>query len=577
MTPLVGPNASVPPAHCGPGSVPEHGVQGEVPLKDRQDGRSQLGYRCNLILIGQHQGQGAGWQNAWYGHCDYYDTKTGVDPADFPNGNGNGQKSPGTQVIDVSNPAHPKLTANLNTPALDGPWESLKVNQPRGLLAGVGGFGAEGEGPLYFDVYDVKTDCAHPKLLASLPINVPEGHEGNWAPDGMTYYASPQGASVAAIDVSNPRSPRLITTFQDETYPGDLDHGLSVSSDGDTLYMAAVGGLQPGVGKDGIEIWNVSQIQHRAAVPVVAHIGSVYWADGAVMQSSIPVSYSGHPYLVAFDEGGVGTANSPLSSLTGVPAGGARIIDLADPASPVIVSNIRLAIETPRYATQNATDVAGNGSFGYEAHYCSVDRQVNPTALACGMFQSGIRVFDIRNPRTPREIAYFNPPAQVAKHGTLNGSEHDGGSTNTQPPNDTTDWCTSQIRFYTARDGSHELWAQCQDNGFMVLKFTNGAYPLSALPAAVRTVTVSPRTPVATKVLGVDATRTQGGSLPATGGSTALAVYALLATSAGVALLRRARTGPGRLLLVSWRPRTSGAGAGPTVASPVGRSTNHAT
>ena len=528
---LVGPNVSVPPAHCGPGSSPEHGVQGEVPLKDRQDGRSQLGYRCNLVLVGQHQGQGAGWQNAWYGNCDYYDTKTAADPADFPNGNG--QISPGTQVIDVANPARPVLTANLNTPALDGPWESLKVNQARGLLAGVGGFGADGEGPLYFDVYDVKTDCAHPKLLASVPSDVPYGHEGNWAPDGMTYYAATNTLSVAAIDVSNPSTPRLLTVFNAETQPGDNMHGLSLSADGDTMYAAAIGGLQPGVGQNGIEIWNVSAIQHRAAAPVATHVGSVYWTDGAVEQASIPISYDGHPYLIAFDEGGAASTTSALGSLSGDPAGGARIIDIANPAAPYVISNVRLAIQTPKYAMQNAADIAGNGSFGYEAHYCSVDRQVNPTAMACGMFQSGIRVFDIRDPYQPREIAYFNPPAQVAKHGTLNGSEHDGGSTNTQPPNDTTDWCTSQIRFYTAADGSRELWAQCQDNGFMVLKFTNGAYPLPSLTtsalagsAPASKPTGATKSPMRVAVLGE--------SLPATGGSAGLPIAALVLVGAAL-------------------------------------------
>jgi len=64
---------------------------------------------------------------------------------------------------------------NLTTGAMIDPWESLKVNQARGLLAGV--FVADAQGAAFFDVYDVKDDCAHPKLLATVPVNG-LGHEG---------------------------------------------------------------------------------------------------------------------------------------------------------------------------------------------------------------------------------------------------------------------------------------------------------------------------------------------------------------------------------------------------------------
>jgi hypothetical protein len=468
---LVGPNATVPPAHCGAGSIPEHGVQGEVPLKDRKSGRSQLGYRCNLVLLGQHQGEGAGWQNAWYGNCDYYDTKTSTGGPP-PNGNGNGQKSPGVQVIDVANARHPKLTANLDTPAMDGPWESLKVNQKRGLLAGVGGFGSDGDGPLYFDVYDVKHDCAHPKLLASRPVDIPIGHEGNWSADGKTYYGSSLATgTIGAIDVTDPTNPMPITMFRDAT----VGHGVSTSPDGKYLYAADISASVGG--GNGLEIYDVSGIQNRSNPAQPPLVGSVYWTDGGTAQVPIPIFYGQqrHPYILFVDEG-AGTTSSGTAVI-----GGARLIDIADPTHPKIVSVLRLAIQAPKNASKAAADSAGDGSFTYDGHYCAVDSEYNPTAAACGYFESGIRVFDIRNPFHPREIAYFNPPAQVKRHGRLPGSEHDGGPNNSQPPNLTADWCSSQVRFFHAADGSWELWAQCQDNGFMALKFTNHAYPLRAL------------------------------------------------------------------------------------------------
>jgi hypothetical protein len=66
------------------------------------------------------------------------------------------------------------------------------------------------------------------------------------------------------------------------------------------------------------------------------------------------------------------------------------------------------------------------------------------------------------------------------------------------------DWCTSQIRFTQAADGTLELWAQCQDNGFMTLRFTNGAYPLGptvTVPETEWSVTALPLAGLATAAL----------------------------------------------------------------------------
>jgi hypothetical protein len=141
-----------------------------------------------------------------------------------------------------------------------------------------------------------------------------------------------------------------------------------------------------------------------------------------------------------------------------------------------VVSKVKLAIHAPENADIRAADTAGNGLFGYEAHYCGFDRKVNPTALACGYFQSGVRVFDVRDPLNPKEIAYYNPPAQVGKAAQLQGSEH-AASVVGMNADLTTDWCSSPPRFV----GSDQLWVSCQDNGFMTLKFTNTTFPLAPL------------------------------------------------------------------------------------------------
>jgi hypothetical protein len=42
------------------------------------------------------------------------------------------------------------------------------------------------------------------------------------------------------------------------------------------------------------------------------------------------------------------------------------------------------------------------------------------------------------------------------------------------------DRCASQVRILRTRDGGGQLWTQCQDNEFMVLRFTNGVWPFGS-------------------------------------------------------------------------------------------------
>lgn len=451
-------------ANCGPGSSPELGIQGRVSLEDRQSGRSKQGYSCNMKMLGQYQGEGSTWVDPSYRHCAYMGTAFG--------GLGR-KKSEGTQVVDVSDPQHPKLTANLTSPAmLTDSWESLKVSEERGLLAAVSG--GPGVGALFFDVYDISHDCAHPRLLNSfnatnltLPANV-LGHEGGWSPDGLTYYAAGSASgSLSAIDVRNPAHPRVVYTGV-AGFP--LNHGFSLSPDGNRLYLTRYAPA-------GVDILDVSSIQRRDAVPIVKQVGAVTWTDGLIAQQTMPIVKDGKPYLLATSEFG---------------AGGARFIDISDETHPEIAGRLRLDIQTSKHVDERRQDTTGNGLFGYENHYCAVNRRDEPTRLACGEFQSGVRVFDISDLQDPRELAYFNPPAQVGKNANLPGSEHASGVITatgltasdvthlnlgdlTQPtksviPNLTTDWCASPPRFV----GSDQLWVSCQDNGFLALKFTNG-------------------------------------------------------------------------------------------------------
>ena len=405
---------AVPPAVCGPGSVPEQGMQGRMTAADYH-----LGVRCNLELVGRAGPGIGGFRTHRYvdpqgRECAYYDRFPGA--ASGPTV-AFGERS-GTYVVDMADPARPTITAGLDSPGTRSPHESLSLHPGRGLLAAVMGTFATAPGVV--DLYDLTQDCRHPVLLSSLPVGI-AGHEGTFSPDGMTYWASAgagfytglRSGTIVAVDVSNPRLPAVLLAAT-----GEDAHGFNLSPDGNTLYYADVGPAP------GLTILDVSDVQRRIPNPGARRISHLTWDTVSIPQTNLPVTIGGRPYLVEVDEFAAGypvknpTRNAVWHFFTSrggsdpeASVGAARIIDVADPAAPKVVSDLRLEVHSPEARAGEASkDPGAEHLFGYTGHYCAVPKAVDPGIVACSFIASGLRVFDIRDPQHPREIAYFNPP-----------------------------------------------------------------------------------------------------------------------------------------------------------------------
>src|SRR5262249_47144929 len=160
---------------------------------------------------------------------------------------------------------------------------------------------------------------------------------------------------------------------------------------------------------NGLLIYDVSDVQARRPDPKVRLISSFFWKDGSAAQHSINIKIKGKPYVVFVDESG-----SPGAMQLGCPAGFApfpmaRIIDISDETKPKVISKLMLEPHDPANCDMVRADLVGLTVFTYGSHYCSVDNIHRATTLACGYENSGIRVFDIRDPIRPREIAYYDP------------------------------------------------------------------------------------------------------------------------------------------------------------------------
>ena len=432
--------APVPKADCGAGSKPlDDPVQGRVSQEDMNQPQAADGWTCNLSQVGAFATPG-GFRVWRYvdknSHvCAFYDSSLGspatiISLAALP--------TQGVIVLDMSDPAHPKQTADLTTPGMLSPHESLNLNPLRGLLGAETGTALTNQGT--FDLYDVSNDCRHPVQESVTPIKF--GHESGFSADGKTFWVSGGGGQIAAYDVSNPKAPY-------EVWAGDTyAHGLNLSADGRTLYQT-----EPINGN--FAILDVSQIQDRKPNPQAKLLSRSTWDTVSIPQNSIPVTIGGHPYLIEFDEFAFRFNPATVDDKVG----GARIMDIADPAHPTIVSDLRLQVNMRAEHQQYNGDPypLGGKANGYSAHYCGVPTQVDPTIVACSFTNSGLRIFDIRDPRHPRESGYFvSPPSKGAAPG-MSG-----------------DMAFSQPAFDVAR---HDVWYSDATSGFYVLHLTRAAWP----------------------------------------------------------------------------------------------------
>src|SRR3954454_9623528 len=248
------PFVATPRAQCGPGSKPEPGIQGRVPAGTA----TGEGLHCNVSLIA-HQGTSGGFKTYRYidpaGHeCAFYDTALL-----FPvNALKLDTSSAGVAVLDMSNPAKPVQTATLTEIPMLSPHESLNLNPRRGLLAAVNGNPSTYPG--FVSIYDVRSDCRHPKLDA-FGAYARLGHESGFSADGKTFYATSTAfKAITAIDVTDPKAPTAV-------WHGNVQsHGMSLSPDGKRAYIADPGNPSDGT-RGGLLILDTSQIQARKPNP----------------------------------------------------------------------------------------------------------------------------------------------------------------------------------------------------------------------------------------------------------------------------------------------------------------------
>jgi hypothetical protein len=132
---------------------------------------------------------------------------------------------------------------------------------------------------------------------------------------------------------------------------------------------------------------------------------------------------------------------------------------------------MRLEVHQPENRAEIVGD-PGATSFvqGYAGHYCNVPKRRDPGIVACSFIASGLRVFDIRDPRRPKEIAYFVAPPAASP-----------------VLDERSNFAMAQPDFAPERG---EIWYSDGNSGFYAVRIANGLWPFKESEACLRPATI---------------------------------------------------------------------------------------
>jgi len=443
---------------CSPDDLPEGAdqLQGDVPRADQESGRAKQGYNCGLSLVGHtpiwadpsapeaaRRPRDVNANMAWAGDCAYVAggmALFGDAPAEA-----DADAAWGVAVIDASDPTSPRHVQTLRTEGALATGETLHaVETPERSLLVVGEYGNVGKADVPMDVYDV-TDCAEPVLLETFrwPENT---HNLTITGDGRYVFATQplQVADLAPLFDDDPDTGVAYLGNLEKQLPfplvaagpgADLDDALPAelrearksgdasslaheawpSPDGSTLYIGGVtiqhealtiADLSPWLARDeaGQPLGPPRVISQRQGRAHSIRTATVRHDDGTAQR-----------LLLHSEEAVFGTAEGCWPDDLNPFAGPAEpwLTDITDEADPQPVSQFGLEINR----RENCAAQLDSG-VDASAHYHDVDDADDTSFAMVSMWNAGLRVFDIRDPQQPAEVAYFNP-ADVGVEGVV--------------------------------------------------------------------------------------------------------------------------------------------------------------
>ncbi|MFT4026772.1 MAG: hypothetical protein QM676_08225 [Novosphingobium sp.] len=422
------PPQALSPALCGRGDVKEPGIQGDVPAGQT------AAWNCGVKRIGQLPRVGS---VQGYGKCAYVRS-------------GGNKEGSTVYVIDVGNPAKPVEVGSFPVKSAS---ETMRVSVGPDRAVLVSGS----------SVYDI-SDCLKPVLMGEIkwpPVAVGMGpplgggggtgilpHDLRVNHAGTKVYAS-QGLWEADItDLRNPANWKVIdhrcevatqvagpwqsihrdaerygmSLCADQANPRGanyrmgssgvqasllwplVSHGPTVSGDDKRVYIGEQSGGAGRVisgGNPKLRIFDVSQTPIKFLGDVNGAGHSTDWFHAGSGEYVLHANEGGTGGIGP-DKGGDTCAPLPRTQALGW-AFDALISDVSDPAKARNVSRLKIAINEP----ENCAARKASGKDAWVAYHL-IDNPANAHFAAVNFNSAGLRIYDIRQPENPSEVAYFN-------------------------------------------------------------------------------------------------------------------------------------------------------------------------
>lgn len=297
----------------------------------------------------------------------------------------------GWSIVDVTDPKAPKVVKFI--PGPENTWTiqmdlhgNTMITALQRISESWGGDPARpfDEGFLIWDI----SDPVNPKKLGQWKSGKTGTHRNGY-PGGRYVHAAASGYAI--VDISDPARPVEVSRMPEVTGT----HGPPQVA-GNLVYVPAGGDMVIG------DITDVTKPKVIGRLP-------------------FGPPFKGVHTVVPIPDRKVAIVNSEaIAERCQEPLNHTSMVDVSDPAKPVLLSVFPLPVPPPGAPYTDFCDKGGRfGPHNLNQHQNHPDVEKQGDLVYVTYFNAGLRIYDISNPRLPREVGSFVPPDPVKRYGTF--------------------------------------------------------------------------------------------------------------------------------------------------------------